>query len=155
MIVGCTIGLQSADFSPGCSTQFIQLHCPYSFSSHCPFCSCWWRVQVVFVQCPCFPGLGVWCSDVHIMSAQKIKTVELDGKIIKLQIVSGGCCEFADTTSVCTVSVSKHKLCPLPSLPLPSLAVGHGRSGEVRDHCIQLLSRSKWNHNCVRCHRTG
>lgn len=63
------------------------------------------------------------------MSAQKIKTVELDGKIIKLQIVSGGCCEFAGTTSVCTVSVSKRKLCPLPSLPLPGSGTRQVRRG--------------------------
>ncbi|XP_063730609.1 uncharacterized protein LOC134858565 isoform X2 [Eleginops maclovinus] len=55
----------------------------------------------------------------------KIRTIELDGKTIKLQILYS-CFPFK---------------------------VGHGGSGEVSHHHLQLLQRGSWDHRSVRCHR--
>lgn len=58
-------------------------------------------VCLVCVQCVCS-----WTGSVDLLLTsflQKIKTVELDGKIIKLQIVSG--LNFASTTVCVHISV--------------------------------------------------
>ena len=55
-------------------------------------------------------------------SLQKIRTVELDGKTIKLQIVSSSSSSSSSTSSVMIVGM------------FLSYLVGHCWSGEVQDH---------------------
>ena len=82
---------------------------------------------------------------------QKIRTVELDGKVIKLQIVSSnqillGCRAWSESLqkgmpSACNVLQS--------SLSLTGemrCAVGHGRPRALSHYHQQLLPRSPWHH---------
>lgn len=80
----------------------------------------------------------------------KIRTIEMEQKTVKLQIVST---YLQDKLSIAPVVhfgdgdvvriVCKFKLFDL------SLLVGHSRTREVPDHHIQLLQRSTWDHHCV------
>lgn len=74
----------------------------------------------------------------------KIRTIDMDGKTVKLQIVSlrlsNQLFVFLKTNCFCQPSSS---------------TVGHGRSGEVSNNHLQLLQRSARYHHCLRCHRAG
>lgn len=64
----------------------------------------------------------------------KIRTIELEGKTVKLQIVSA--------------SAPGHD-CPAPMALMQALGthvVGHGRTGALPNHHLQLLSRRARNH---------
>ena len=71
----------------------------------------------------------------------KIRTLELDGKVIKLQIV----CSFFSPSHIHTFSHIK-PFCF-------SHTVGHCRTGAVPDDHEQLLPRLARDHRCVRHHK--
>ena len=101
---------------------------------------------------------------------QKIRTLEMDGKTIKLQIVSTqigrsfsfhNFCFFrvcAMLSRVCScqlckctarnelIPMSKAAQCDLIVVHFAYVTVGHGRAGAVQDHHEQLLPRSPRDH---------
>ncbi len=75
---------------------------------------------------------------VHL-AAQKIRTVDLDGKVIKLQIV-GGLGEPCRVRERWPFPCCSRRIAPWPH------AVGHGRAGALQDHHQQLLPRRARHH---------
>ena len=81
----------------------------------------------------------------------KIRTIELEGKTIKLQIVcykhmaSGMGYEFC-------ISSFEVQLLSEGIARTFSLTVGYGRSRALQDHHQQLLPWCSWYHRGVRCH---
>lgn len=75
--------------------------------------------------------------------SQKIRTVELDGKVVKLQIVSVGVFFFvAGRSTVFFFLKTHHHL----SFPLPLSSVGHRRPGTLPHHHVVLLPRRARHH---------
>ena len=74
---------------------------------------------------------------------QKIRTVELDGKVIKLQIVSAG-----DAVYELTIKGFLAERTHLKSMLRLACAdaVGYSWSGAFQNHHKQLLSWCSWNH---------
>ena len=72
---------------------------------------------------------------------QKIRTVDLDGKTIKLQIVS-----YPLTLSL----YSCHDINTFMTRLI--CVVGHCRSGALPYYHIKLLSRCTWHYCCIWCH---
>lgn len=85
------------------------------------------------------------------MVLQKIRTIELDGKTIKLQIVRN----FSHTNLILLwfyLYIQNHynnmrtfKFCHV---------VGYCWTGAVPNYHLQLLQRCTWNHRCVWLHRS-
>ena len=81
---------------------------------------------------------------------QKIRTVELDGKTIKLQIVSSPSyvvetCVTHDMHTHTRTHTRAHTHTHTRTL----CAVGHCWSGEVQDNHFKLLQRCQWHHHCL------
>ena len=74
-------------------------------------------------------------SDQNLL-VQKIRTVELDGKVIKLQIVS---------LRIVAV-LTRGMLGMNQPLRMFVSAVGHSRTGTFQDNHQQLLQRRPWHH---------
>ena len=75
--------------------------------------------------------------------AQKIRTVELDGKVIKLQIVS---LVWAAGLWEHIARAQAVRLTSRYSTPVSRSAVGHGGTGALPNHHQQLLPRRAWHH---------
>lgn len=86
----------------------------------------------------------------------KIRTIELDGKTIKLQIVSVALpSPWCRGSRLGTGFSARSPELTCPSLLSYFLSVGHSWSGAVPDHHFQLLPGGSWHHCGVRCHRPG